>query len=84
MSERVRSSVGGFLNRLNIVYEKRSIKPELRSRLSIEFAPEVERLSAVVGPLNLSGGAGYNQRRRYRDTAGGLIPRAKPELWPGQ
>ena len=53
-SERVRSSVGGFLNRLNIVYEKRSIGPELRSRLSIEFAPEVERLSAVVG-RDLSG-----------------------------
>ena len=53
-SERVRSSVGGFLNRLNIVYDKRSLGPELRSRLSIEFAPEVERLSAVVG-RDLSG-----------------------------
>ncbi len=53
-TERVRSSIGGFLDRLNIVYEKRSIEPELRSRLSIEFAPEVERLSAVVG-RDLSG-----------------------------
>lgn len=53
-SERVRSGAGGFLNRLNIVYEKRTMGPELRSRLSIDFAPEVEKLSAVVG-RDLSG-----------------------------
>jgi hypothetical protein len=49
-SQRARSYLGSFLNRLNIVYEKRQpIAPDLKSRLNIEFVPEVEKLSAVTG-----------------------------------
>ena len=49
-SQTARKSVGRLLIRLNVVYEKRPpIAPDLMSRLKIEFAPEVEKLSAVIG-----------------------------------
>jgi Sulfotransferase domain len=49
-SQRARSYLGRFLIRLNAVHEKRPpIAPDLKSRLNIEVAPEVEKLSAVIG-----------------------------------
>jgi hypothetical protein len=49
-SKRARSYLGRVLIRLNVVYEKRPpIDPDLKSRLNIEFVPEVEQLSGVIG-----------------------------------
>jgi hypothetical protein len=42
--------LGSFLIRLNVVHEKRPpIAPDLKSRLNIEFVPEIEKLSGVIG-----------------------------------
>jgi len=44
-----RQGVKGWLRRLNTRYEPRSpMAPELRRRLQVEFAPEVERLSTLL------------------------------------
>jgi hypothetical protein len=49
-SRRARSYVGKYLIRVNVVHEKRPpIDPDLKSRLNFELAPEVKKLSAVVG-----------------------------------
>jgi len=45
-----RQGFKGWLRRLNTRYEPRALMdPELRRRLQAEFAPEVERLSALLG-----------------------------------
>ena len=49
-SRRARSYLGRFLIRLNVVHEKRPpIAPDLKFRLNIEFVPEIEKLSGVIG-----------------------------------
>ena len=49
-SRRFRSTVGTYLLRLNAVEEPRPpMEPELRDGLQKEFAPEIDRLSALLG-----------------------------------
>lgn len=48
-SRRFRSTLGGYLVRLNAAEEPRPpMEPELRNRLKKEFAPEIDRLSKLL------------------------------------